>query len=88
MKQQLIESIHTLANELVKNGKAKTGDYFLHAKSKIASECGGNKQELLDLLEQLQRSGSMIQYANFNATEEGLWDKVYDLAKNWRDTMT
>jgi hypothetical protein len=88
MKQQLIEAIHTLANELVKNGKAKTGDYFFHAESKIASECEGNQQELLDLLEQLQRSGSIIQYANLNATEEGLWDKVYDLSKTWRATMT
>ena len=87
MNQQLIEAIRTLANELAKNGKTKTAHYFIQAESKIASGCGGNRQELLDILEQLLHSGSMIQYANFNATEEGLWDKVYDLSKNWRTTM-
>jgi hypothetical protein len=87
MKRQLIDAIHTLADELLKNGKAKTAEYFLNAESSISSECGRNQEELLSLLDQLQRSGSMVQYASFTAKEESLWDRVYELTKEWRTTM-
>lgn len=87
MKQQLIEAIHNLADELLRNGKGKTADFFFTAESSVDSECGGNKGKLLDLLDQLQWSGSLIQYANFTSKEEELWDRVYELTKKWRATL-
>ena len=88
MKQKLIDGIQALIDELVKNRKQKAADFFLKEKANIDSECGGSREELLNILDQLQRSGSMIQYANFTQKEESLWEVVHDLAKKWRSAMS
>ena len=88
MKQQLISAIRALEDELVKSGKAKTADYFSKAEASVRSECEGNQKELLSLLDQLQNSGSIVQYADFTVKEESLLEKVYEHTKAWKSTMT
>lgn len=80
MKQQLIEALQALAGELRKNGKQQTADFFIKAGADISSERDENKESLLELFKRLQTSGAMVQYADFTAKEEKLWNRVHDLA--------
>ena len=87
MKQTLIDTLDAMTEELQRSGKSETASFFAKAKEKVSSECNGNQGELKEVLTGLETSGAMTQYANFSAHEEALWEKVYEAAKNWHESL-
>lgn len=71
----LIGAINELETELKRSGKSDSAQFFASVASKIEKE--ENLSELLSTLDRLCSSGSIVQYADFNSVEEGLFDQVF-----------
>jgi hypothetical protein len=85
MKNQLENLLVELATDLQKSGKKDTAQFFLTTKDNLSN--GKNITDLKEILEQLMRSGAITQYGDFSFKQEALFDKIYEAAKVYKESL-
>jgi hypothetical protein len=85
MKNQLENLLTELATELQVSGKPETANFFLLIKEDISNANG--IIDLQKILDQLMSSGAITQYADFSFKQESLFNKIYEAAKMYKESL-
>ncbi|HYH01935.1 MAG TPA: hypothetical protein VEC37_02445 [Bacillota bacterium] len=85
MINQLESLLVELATDLQKFGKQDTAKFFLTTKENILNT--KNITDLKGVLEQLMSSGAITQYADFSFKQEALFNKIYEAAKVYKESL-
>lgn len=87
VKQELLDALSQLTSELQKSGKDGPHDFFANAKNRIASDCDGDRNQLVEVLERLERCAAISQYGGFDWHEDACLDRVIRAAAAMRATL-
>jgi hypothetical protein len=85
MRNQLENLLVELATDLQASGKQETAQFFLTTKETILNT--KNITELNEILEQLMSSAAMTQYGDFSFKQEALFNKIYEAAKKYKESL-